>query len=100
MAAELTHVSRRAPRRRANQTRRFLKIAVSTMQTVDGVRVAGCRGSYHIGSGYRCTIAEDDQSRRPYWWLWGNGIDPVEVVDPVDAVAVLRTRKLIPAKAS
>jgi hypothetical protein len=85
------------PRRRRNQTARFLKIVVPTMLNVDGVKVAGCSGDFNI-NGYRVTIAED--GRHPYWWLWGNGITPVEVVDPPDAVAVLRKRKLIPERAA
>jgi hypothetical protein len=86
------------PHRRRNQTRRFLKIAASTMLSIDGVKVAGCRGDFHIGDGYRVTIAED--GKHPYWWLWGNGITPVDVTDPVDAVAVLRRRHLIPERAA
>ncbi len=85
------------PHRRRNQTRRFLRIAVPTMLMVDGAKVAGCRGDFHIGDGYRVTIAEDSAA---YWWLWGNGITPVEVADPPDAVAVLRRRELIPGRAS
>jgi hypothetical protein len=81
------------PHRRRNQTRRFLKIAVPTMLSIDGAKVAGCRGDYCIGAGYRVTIAED--GAHPYWWLWGNGMQPVDVVDPHDAVAVLRKRGLL-----
>jgi hypothetical protein len=83
--------------KRRNQTRRFLKLAEPTKVTVDGVDIVGGNGDFHI-DGYRVTIAE--ASRSPYWWLWGNGITPVEVADPVDAVAVLRKRDLIRAKAS
>jgi hypothetical protein len=90
-------IAARPHRRRANQTRRFLAIAAPTMLMVDGVKIAGSRGDFNI-NGYRVTIAED--GRHPYWWLWGNGITPVEVVDPVDAIAVLRRRDLIPGKAS
>lgn len=86
------------PHRRRNQTRRFLKIAVPTMLLIDGVKVAGCRGDYHIADGYRCTIAED--GKHPYWWLWGNGTEVADVADPHDAIAVLRRRKLIPARVS
>jgi hypothetical protein len=95
-AAAFTIASR--PRtRRDNQTRRFLAIKTNKVIDIDGVAAVGCNGDFHVGSGYRVTIAED---RPAYWWLWGNGITAVEVVDPVDAVAVLRKRGLIEARAS
>jgi hypothetical protein len=91
MAATVTRVEQ--PRRkRCNQTRRFLAIKGTETIDIDGTPAIGGNGDFHIGAGYRVTIAEDDT---PYWWLWGNGITPVEVVDPVEAVAVLRKRALL-----
>lgn len=91
-------IAARSHRRRRNQTRRYLAITTPTVIDIDGAPAVGCNGDFHIGAGYRVTVAEDGSS--PYWWLWGNGITPVDVTDPVDAVDVLRRRDLIEAKAS
>lgn len=80
--------------RSGNRSGRFLKTATATTLHIDGVAVTGARGRWAIdGTPFKVTVAD---SKPIYWWLHGESIDPTEVADPHDAIAVLRKRDLIP----
>jgi hypothetical protein len=84
-----TIASRPHPRRRAS-TGQFTRCTTRTTKKVNGVDVVGFGAEWAVaGTAYGITYADDG------WWLYGGHLDPVDVVDPHDAIAVLRKRGLL-----
>ena len=85
-----TIAARPHPRPR-NTTRQFTRCTTKTTKTVDGAEVIGFRWEWAVaGTAYGITYSDTG-----LWWLYGGHLDPVEVRDPHDAVAVLRKRGLL-----
>jgi hypothetical protein len=77
--------------RRRPTTSQFTRCKSRTTKKVDGVDVIGFRHEWAVaGTAYGISYSDDR-----IWWLYGGHIDPVDVVDPHDAVAVLRRRGLL-----
>lgn len=85
-----TIASRPHPRRRAS-TSQFTRCTTRTTKKVNGVDVVGFGAEWAVaGTAYGISYSDDR-----IWWLYGGHIDPVDVVDPHDAIAVLRKRHLL-----
>lgn len=83
-------IADRPARRRRSQSRQFLACTTRTTKTIDGTDVIGIGPEWAVaGTAYGISYNEAG------WWLYGGLIDPVEVVDPHDAIAVLRKRGLL-----
>lgn len=87
-------------RRRQNRSRAFLNRTARCAVEVDGVTIIGASGEWAIdAAGYRISYHEAEARRDSFWWLHGRGLDPVEAIDPHDAIAILRERDLLPKAA-
>lgn len=98
----LVHVSHHGPqRRRRNRSAFFLAKRAQCRIDVDGITIVGASGEWAIdAAGFRISYHENERRSDSFWWLHGRGIDPTEAIDPHHAIAILRERALLPARAS